>query len=123
MLNRPFINVKNLLYFTILIISITNIIGKLMEILSKKSRGVAQPGRALVLGTRGRKFKSSHPDHFLMAQHLAMLMYNLIAQHLAMLMYNLIAQHLAMLMHNLIAQHLAMLMYNLIAQHLAMLMP
>ncbi len=28
-------------------------------------RGVAQPGRALPSGGRGRKFKSCHPDHFL----------------------------------------------------------
>ena len=28
------------------------------------SRGVAQPGSAPVLGTGGRRFKSSHPDHF-----------------------------------------------------------
>lgn len=26
-------------------------------------RGVAQPGRALALGARGRWFESSHPDH------------------------------------------------------------
>ena len=27
------------------------------------SRGVAQPGRALRSGRRGRRFESSHPDH------------------------------------------------------------
>ena len=27
-------------------------------------RGIAQPGSALVLGTRGRWFESSYPDHF-----------------------------------------------------------
>ena len=27
-------------------------------------RGVAQPGRALRSGRRGRRFKSYHPDHF-----------------------------------------------------------
>ena len=26
-------------------------------------RGVAQPGRALRSGRRGRRFESSHPDH------------------------------------------------------------
>ena len=30
-------------------------------------RGVAQPGRALGSGPRGRRFKSSRPDHFLPA--------------------------------------------------------
>lgn len=29
------------------------------------NRGVAQPGRALVLGTRGRDFDIPHPDHSL----------------------------------------------------------
>ncbi len=27
-----------------------------------ESRGVAQPGRALVLGTRSRQFESGHPE-------------------------------------------------------------
>ena len=29
------------------------------------SRDVAQPGRALAWGARGREFESRHPDHFL----------------------------------------------------------
>ena len=29
-----------------------------------RNRGVAQPGRALPSGGRGRKFKSSHPDQY-----------------------------------------------------------
>ena len=29
------------------------------------SRDVAQPGRALAWGARGRQFKSARPDHFL----------------------------------------------------------
>ena len=28
------------------------------------SRGVAQPGRALSSGGRGREFNSRHPDHY-----------------------------------------------------------
>src|SRR5882672_7262387 len=31
------------------------------------TRGVAQPGSALRSGRRCRRFKSSHPDHFLVA--------------------------------------------------------
>lgn len=30
---------------------------------SMQLRGVAQPGSALVLGARCRRFESSHPDH------------------------------------------------------------
>lgn len=30
--------------------------------MKNKDRGVAQPGRALASGARGRRFKSSHPD-------------------------------------------------------------
>ncbi len=32
-------------------------------------RGVAQLGGALASGARGRRFKSSHPDHFLRKQY------------------------------------------------------
>lgn len=31
------------------------------------SRGVAQPGRALSSGGRGREFNSRHPDHVIQA--------------------------------------------------------
>jgi hypothetical protein len=34
------------------------------HVLSIEVRGVAQHGRALRSGRRGRWFKSSHPDHF-----------------------------------------------------------
>jgi hypothetical protein len=30
-----------------------------------KSRGVAQPGSASVLGTEGRRFESCLPDHYI----------------------------------------------------------
>ena len=33
-------------------------------ILSVLRRGVAQPGRVLAWGARGRRFESCHPDHF-----------------------------------------------------------
>lgn len=32
--------------------------------LDKPRRGVAQPGSAFVWGTKGRRFKSGHSDHF-----------------------------------------------------------
>jgi hypothetical protein len=35
---------------------------------SRTSRGVAQPGSALGLGPRGRRFESSRPDHFLFSR-------------------------------------------------------
>src|SRR5437588_5146943 len=34
------------------------------------SRDVAQPGRALAWGARGRQFKSARPDHFLRSSNL-----------------------------------------------------
>jgi hypothetical protein len=34
---------------------------------AKSSRDVAQPGRALAWGARGRQFKSARPDHFLLS--------------------------------------------------------
>jgi hypothetical protein len=38
--------------------------GKLGEQTSAGCRDVAQPGRALAWGARGRQFKSARPDHF-----------------------------------------------------------
>lgn len=39
--------------------------GRWIEASHPDHQGVAQPGRALVWGTRGRRFKSSHLDQFL----------------------------------------------------------
>ena len=33
------------------------------DILLLRCRGVAQPGRVLAWGARGRRFESRHPDH------------------------------------------------------------
>lgn len=42
----------------------------LSETLSRGTNlDVAQPGRALALGARGRKFKSCHPDHLIICGH------------------------------------------------------
>ena len=40
----------------------------LLRRFSRHRRGVAQPGRALRSGRRGRRFKSCHPDQFIPAR-------------------------------------------------------
>ncbi len=36
---------------------------KMYYTIQRKCRGVAQPGRVLAWGARGRRFESCHPDH------------------------------------------------------------
>ncbi len=50
---------------------------KVAPLHSKTCRGVAQPGRVLPSGGRGRRFESSLPDHFLIYSKATQLMLSL----------------------------------------------
>lgn len=51
------------------------------DIIRSVSRGVAQFGRALDLGSRGRKFESCHPDAYSLKAHLKKMSFYFIVSH------------------------------------------